>query len=246
VAARDRAEDAARQKNELVSMISHDVRAPLSAMTTALTLLDTTSPTPQQARYLRVLKSSCAHALELVNNLLDASRLEAGRTPLRESRFSLRQLADEATAPARAAAVQKPDVAVTVHVDDNVPDGLVGDKPKLQQVLTNLVTNAVKFTHRGFVSLIVTLREAADDRVTLEVTVTDTGIGIPADRLPHIFEEFTQATDDIAETYGGMGLGLTICRRLLHLHGSELHVTSTVGQGTTFSFPLTLKRAAAT
>ena len=245
VAARDRAEEAARAKSELVAMISHDVRAPLSAMTTALALLQTTSLTPQQMRYARVLRSSCDHALALVNNVLEASRLDAGRAPLREGEFSLRDLAHEVTAAARAAAVGKSELEVRVRVDDALPERLIGDKAKLQQVLANLMMNAVKFTDRGLVSLIVSVREAAADAITVEVLVSDTGIGIPADRLPHIFEEFTQASDDIAAKYGGTGLGLSISRKLLRLHGAELHATSAVGQGTTFSFVLTLKRPGA-
>lgn len=239
--ARDRAEQEARAKSDLVAMISHDVRAPLSAMTMALALLEKTSLTPQQAKYIRALRSSCHHALGLVNNALEGSRLDAGRTLLREAEFSLREIAREVTAAARAVAVQKPGLEVTLRVEDAVPERVIGDKAKLQQVLTNLVMNAVKFTHRGLVSLIVAIHEIAGDRVTLEILVTDTGIGIPADRLPHIFEEFTQASDDIAAQYGGTGLGLSISRKLLQLHGSELHVTSTVGQGTTFSFLLTVK-----
>jgi PAS domain S-box-containing protein len=239
--ARDRAEQAARAKSDLIAMLSHDVRAPLGAMITALALMEKTSLTPQQARYVRVVRSSCDHALGLVNNVLEESRLEAGRTLLREAEFSLRDVAQEVTAAARAAAVQKPEVDVTLRVDDAVPARVIGDQGKLQQVLTNLMMNAVKFTHRGVVSLIVALREIAAERVTLEVLVTDTGIGIPADRLPHIFEKFTQASDDIAAKYGGTGLGLAISRTLLQLQGSELHVASTVGQGTTFSFLLSVK-----
>jgi PAS domain S-box-containing protein len=239
--ARDRAEQAARAKSDLIAMISHDVRAPLSAMITALALIETTALTPQQARYVRVLRSSCDHALGLVNNVLEGSRLEAGRTHLREAEFSLRDIAQEVTAAARAAAVQKPELDVTLQVEDAVPQRVIGDKAKLQQVLTNLMMNAVKFTDRGLVSLIVAIRDTAAEWVTLEVLVTDTGIGIPADRLPHIFEEFTQASDEIATKYGGTGLGLSISRKLLQLQGSELHVTSTVGQGTTFSFLLGVK-----
>jgi signal transduction histidine kinase len=242
--ARDRAEQAARAKSDLIAMISHDVRAPLSAMITALALIEKTSLTPQQARYVRVLRSSCDHALGLVNNVLESSRIDAGRTLLREAEFSVRDLAQEVTAAARAAAMQKPELDVTLRVDEAVPQRVIGDETKLQQVLTNLMMNAVKFTHRGLVSLMVVIQDTTAEAVTLQILVTDTGIGIPADRLPHIFEEFTQGSDDIAATYGGTGLGLSIVRKLLRLQGSELRVTSTVGQGTTFSFLLRVKRPA--
>jgi PAS domain S-box-containing protein len=240
--ARDQAEEAARQRSELIATISHDVRGPLSAMVTAIALLERTNPTPDQARYIRVLQSSTAQALELVTNVLDLSRLESGGAPLRERPFSVRELVRDLAASARASAVQKPDVEIVERVEDAVPDRLLGDRPKLAQAVANLMMNAVKFTHRGVVSLLVSLREGTPDSVSLEISVSDTGIGIPSDRLPHIFEEFTQATDEVAEQYGGTGLGLAISRRLLRLYDAELHVTSAVGQGTTFSFVLTLKR----
>ena len=242
LAARKSAEEAAEAKGDLLASISHDVRAPLSAMTMAIALLEKSSPTPQQAKYIRVLQSSTAHALTLVNNLLDLSRLDAGRTLLREQAFSMRELASDIAATARASALQKPDVEVVVCVADAVPDTLIGDRPKISQVLANLVMNAVKFTERGFVSLSADVREMQASEVTLEVAVSDTGIGIPADRLPEIFNEYTQASEEIAAKYGGSGLGLAICRKILRLYGSELSVTSTVGQGTTFSFPLKLQR----
>ena len=242
LAARGRAEEAAQAKTDLITMISHDVRAPLSAIMTAAALLEKTS-TPQQAPFVRVLKSSSTHALAIVNNVLDLNRLESGRTALRERDFSIRELVQETGAAARAAAVQKPELEVQTRVDDAVPDRLVGDRAKIAQVFANLMMNAVKFTPRGFVALAVALREATADDATLDVVVSDSGIGIPAERLPHIFDEYTQASDDIADKYGGTGLGLAISRKLLQLYRSELHATSTVGQGTTFSFALTLRLA---
>jgi PAS domain S-box-containing protein len=242
LAARKNAEEAARAKSDLITTISHDVRAPLSAITTAIALLAKSSPTPQQAKYIRVLQSSTAHALTLVNNLLDLSRLESGRTTLREQALSMRELVTGVATTARAAALQKPDVEVTVCVGDAVPETLIGDRAKIGQVITNLMMNAVKFTDRGFVSLTVDVRETEDAAVTLDVVVSDSGIGIPANRLPHIFDEFTQASDEIGDKYGGSGLGLAICRNILRLYRSALNVSSTEGQGTIFSFPLKLNR----
>jgi PAS domain S-box-containing protein len=245
LAARDRAEKASRIKTELISMISHDLRAPLSAILTSAALLEKTDPKPQHAKYVRVLQSSAAHALELVNTVLDLERLESGRTVLREREFGLRELANEITATAKAAAADKTDLVVSASILDEVPERVFGDRAKLGQVFANLMMNAVKFTERGVVSLVISLHASRAEAVTIDVRVSDTGIGIPADRLPHIFEEFTQASDEIAERYGGTGLGLTISRKLLQLHGSDLQVSSTVGQGTTFSFLLTLKTAGA-
>ena len=241
--AQKKAEEEARIRSELIAMVSHDVRAPLNAIITAAALLEKTGPSPQQAKYVRVLQSSASHALTLLNSTLDLSRLEAGRQMLREREFGMRQLVYEVVASARLAARSKPDLEVKAVVDDAVPPRLVGDPGKLGQVLTNLMTNAVKFTERGLVSVVISVRTLTPEAVELEVLVSDTGIGIPADRLPHIFDEFTQASDEIADRYGGAGLGLAISRRLLELHGATLSVTSTVGQGTTFSFVLALKLA---
>jgi PAS domain S-box-containing protein len=242
LAARHRAEDIAQALQNLLATISHDVRAPLSAITTATALLEKSPLTREQAACIRVLRSSSAHAMELVTNALDLGRLDAGRTPLRERAFGVRDFVEELAATARAAAIGKPVLDITTRVDDAVPDSLVGDRAKIGQVITNLLMNAVKFTERGFVTLVVSQREATHDAVTVDVMVSDSGIGIAADRLPHIFDEYAQASDDIADRYGGSGLGLAIARRLLQLYGSTLHVASTVGQGTTFSFGLTLKR----
>jgi PAS domain S-box-containing protein len=240
--ARNEAEREAKARSELIAMLSHDIRTPLNAFMMATTLLERSNPTPEQQQFIRVLKSSSANALALVNNVLDLTRLEAGRAVLREREFDMRELAREVVTSVKMLASRKPHLALNVTVDERLPSRLLGDTGKLSQVFTNLLSNAVKFTEQGFVSLIISLRTLDRDEATLEIAVSDTGIGIPADRLPHIFDEFTQGSDEIAAKYGGSGLGLAITRKLLLLYGSELRVTSTVGQGTTFSFVLTLQR----
>jgi len=242
LAARRRAEAAAKARSDLISMVSHDVRAPLSAMLTATALLQKTVLSTQQSRYLTVIKSSATHALTLLNSILDLSALESGHATLRLRSFDLSDLLNEVISGGRLAAAAKPEVAVRLEIDPKLPPRVVGDRDKIGQVLTNLVTNAVKFTERGFVALAAFGRQVQPQATSVEFMVSDTGIGIPADRLPMIFDEFTQASDDIAERFGGSGLGLAICRKLLALFGSSLHVTSTVGQGTTFSFVLQLQR----
>jgi signal transduction histidine kinase len=240
--ARREAEDAAQARSELIAMVSHDVRAPLSALVTAAAILEKTSLTPQQARLLRVVQSSAGHALTLLNSILDLSSMEAGHAVLRPRRFDPRQVLEQVAAGARLAAASKPALQVTVDVTPDTPDDVVGDADKLTQVLTNLATNAVKFTEQGRVSLMLYARTVAPDAATLEFTVSDTGIGIPADRLSHIFDEYTQASPEIGRKYGGSGLGLAISRKLLALFETELHVASTEGEGTTFSFVLQLPR----
>lgn len=238
--ARQEAEREAKVRSDLIAMLSHDIRAPLSAILMATTLLEKTAPTPEQIKFIQVLRSSTTSAVSLVDNVLDLGRLEAGRAVLRERETDLRQLVGEVAASVKLLLDRKPAVALNVVVDDRIPPALLIDAPKLAQVLSNLLGNAAKFTDRGLVSLIVSLRSLSEERVTVEFSVSDTGIGIPADRLPHIFEEFTQASEDIADRYGGTGLGLAISRRLLRLFDAELSVSSTVGQGTTFTFALAL------
>lgn len=242
--ARDKAERASRMKDDFVSMVSHDMRAPLSAIVTAVQLLEKFGESDRQQRFLRILRSSSDHLLNLVNNLLDLSRLEAGRAPLEQRPFDLRAMLNDivASVGVRADAKQLP---VRLELDDRMPAELLGDPLKLGQVVTNLLTNAVKFTERGFVTCRVAVHEMQPDSVTLDFVVSDTGIGIPQDRLAEIFEEFTQASEDIRTRYGGSGLGLAISRRLLRLHDSDLSVSSVLGQGSTFSFRIRLKRSPA-
>ena len=240
--ARNEAEREAKVRSDLIAMLSHDIRTPLNAIVMATALLESSDPAPRQAPFLRVLRSSTANAVALVDNVLDLSRLEAGRAVLRERQFDVRELVREVMTGITLLATKKPGLALNVVVDERLPAALLGDTGKLAQVLSNLVTNAVKFTHQGLVSLIVSLRELDATSATLDIAVSDTGIGIPADRLPHIFDEFTQGSDEIAHQYGGSGLGLAITRKLLLLYDAELSVTSTLGQGTTFAFTLTLRR----
>jgi PAS domain S-box-containing protein len=244
--ARNDAEREAKARSELISMLSHDIRTPLNAVVMATALLERSSPTPEQQQFIRVLKSSTASAVALVDNVLDLTRLEAGRTVLRDRPFDVRELVRDVINNVKMLASRKPQLALNVTLDERLPAALLGDTGKLSQVLTNLLTNAVKFTDTGFVSLVVSLRELREDTASLEISVSDTGIGIPADRLPRIFDEFTQGSEEIADKYGGSGLGLAITRKLLALYESELSVTSTLGQGTTFSFALRLGRPGTT
>jgi PAS domain S-box-containing protein len=243
LAARQKAEEAAQGRNDLIGMVSHDLRAPLSALITAVAMLEKTELSPQQARYVRVVQSSGMQAITLLNSILTLRSFEAGRGVVRERAFDPRQVVEHAAAGAKLAAAGKPELRLQTVIDVATPPQVIGDPDKLSQVLMNLAGNAVKFTERGFVTLSLSPYETRGDGIVLGFAVSDTGIGIPAERLPYIFEEFTQATPDIAEKYGGTGLGLSISRKLVRLLGSDLEVTSTVGQGSTFSFALEFRGA---
>jgi PAS domain S-box-containing protein len=243
---RKRAESAAQAKADFLSMVSHEIRTPMNAIVGITSLLQKTALSPQQQRYVRILGTSSENLLELLNSILDFSKMEAGKVTLEEQRFDLRQLVFQ-TVYALSGRAEEKHLALSVAMDERVPALVRGDPVKLGQVLTNLVSNAIKFTASGSVTLSVRLHEPAPadvsaDRVVLEFQVTDTGIGIAGDRLSAIFEEFTQASADIGVRYGGTGLGLAISQRLLALHDSRLGVTSELGKGSTFSFTLRLRR----
>ena len=237
--ARKRAEESARAKSELLSTISHDMRSPLGAILAAAQLLARSPLEESQQKYVRIMRSSSETLLSLVNNVLDLSRIESGRVELERRTFDLRDMVLDLLATLNVRAEEK-GLALRVHIDEDVPRLVVGDPVKLGQILTNLVSNAVKFTAQGSVAVAIRRRSGGAEAVELEFSVADTGIGIPANQLARVFEEFTQASYDVGATYGGSGLGLAIVRRLLALHGSKATVESEVGHGSIFSFVLTL------
>jgi PAS domain S-box-containing protein len=244
VLARKKAEAAAQAKADFLSMVSHEIRTPVNAIIGIASLMQRTELSPQQQKYMRILQSSSGNLLGLINHLLDFSKLEAGKTELDEKSFDPRQLVYGTLFSLNVKAEEKK-LAVEAEIDEQVPARLVGDPIKLGQVLTNLVGNAIKFTELGAVTVTLQVRERLPDAVLLDFAVSDTGIGIPEDRLGLVFEEFTQASSDIGARYGGTGLGLSISRKLVELHGGRLSVKSTLGQGSTFSFTLRLKVAPA-
>jgi PAS domain S-box-containing protein len=241
---RRRAEQATRAKADFLSMISHEIRTPLSALLATGEVLAATELSPRQERFVRILRSSSESLLGLVNDILDLARIESGSLSVEERSFDLRELVQRLV-QSLAAKAEERGVALAAQIDERLPGQLVGDPVKIGQVLTNLLGNALKFTAQGSVTATLAVAGLDADAVTIDVRVADTGIGIPADRLPHIFDDFTQASYDIGMKYGGSGLGLAITRRLLELLGSRIDVESEPGRGTTFSFVLRLKIAPA-
>ena len=238
--ARRRAEQADQAKARFLSTVSHEIRNPLSAISLAAELLDRTELNPKQQRYVRNLTSGAQSLLALVNDILDYSKIEAGAVTLDEHRVDIRELVSEQLNRLETRAEEK-QLALVLEVDERVPAFVLVDPIKLGQVLTNLLSNAVKFTDQGSVKLALQVQELLPDAVAIDFSVQDTGIGIPPDRMPYIFEEFMQASSSIATKYGGTGLGLAISRKLLQLYGSEIRLESTPGQGSTFSFMVRLK-----
>jgi PAS domain S-box-containing protein len=237
--ARRKAEQVAKDKADLLAMLSHDIRNPLNALMGVVQLLDRGDLSEQQRRYMRLLKSSSEHMLNLLNHVLELSRAESSTFTLAETPFSLRGVVDDVVSTFDAAAREK-GLTVRSAIAEGVPPTAIGDPVAIRQILTNLVGNAVKFTSVGSVTITVGTREIGTDAVTFAIAVSDTGIGIAPDVIDRIFDEFAQASYETTMRFGGSGLGLTITRRLLALYGSTVQVESVPGEGSTFSFDLRL------
>lgn len=239
---KERAEKATRAKAEFLSTISHEIRTPLNAIVGIGNLLHKTSLNDLQKEYARILQLSSENLLELVNNLLDLSKLDAQKVKLEERAFSLKSLLEVLIHTFKIRAAEK-NIELKTEFSEALPDYLLGDPVKLNQVLTNLMGNAIKFTGKGYVKLKIDSHEAEEGKVNLHFAVCDTGIGVPRDKLQAIFNEFSQASYDVNLEFGGTGLGLTISQKLLQMHGSELKVESEEGKGSKFSFDLEYKKS---
>jgi two-component system, sensor histidine kinase and response regulator len=229
------ADAASAAKSEFVANMSHEVRTPLNGVMGMVELTLETDLTPEQGRYLRTARSAAEALLTVIEDILDLSRVEAGKLQLEPREFPLRESLDDAFS-ALAVAAHSKGLELVCHVLPGVPRALVGDASRLRQIVLNLVNNALKFTERGEVVLTVAPEAAPEGQVQLHFTVQDTGIGIPESQRERIFEAFAQVDGSDTRRYGGTGLGLTIASRLVGLMEGRLWVESELGRGSTFHF----------
>ena len=234
-AARLRAEEAAEAKSAFLANMSHEIRTPLNAILGMTALALQTRLTADQRDYMATVKSSAESLLDIINDILDFSKIEARRLELERVEFDAREAIGNAAKLLAVRAAEK-GLELACHIAPEVPDVLLGDQGRLRQVLLNVMGNAIKFTDAGEVVVRVSVEQVALRRVTLHFAVSDTGIGIPADKQTQIFHAFTQADSSTTRRFGGTGLGLAIATRLVELMDGSMWVESTPGRGSTFHF----------
>ena len=242
--AKKSAEDASQAKSMFLANMSHEIRTPLNGILGMAELLFTADLPEKPHGFVRTLHGSAVSLLDIIDDILDSSKIEAGKLELESIFFDLHDLVGE-TMDTFALAAQRKGVGLLCDMEQGVPASVQGDPVRLRQVLVNLINNALKFTEKGEVRVSVGLAQEGEVDYLITLAVRDTGIGILPDKLEYIFESFNQADGSTSRKYGGSGLGLTISRQLAHLMGGGLEVKSAVGVGSVFTFSVRLRKGGA-
>jgi PAS domain S-box-containing protein len=237
VAARQKAEDAAQSKQLFMTTMSHEIRTPLNEVIGITNLLLLGNPREDQMDYIQALKFSGNHLLTLVNDVLDYNKMDSGKIVFEQTQFNLSDFLDEIMRSYSFRSKAK-NLIFEIKKSSNLPVEVIGDQIRLNQILSNLLSNAMKFTNNGSISVFVNELDRTGNVSKIEFTVADTGIGIPKDRLEDIFDSFTQASADTTRQFGGTGMGLAICKKLVELQGGTIAIESEPGKGSTFRFTI--------
>lgn len=231
----DQAKESSKAKSQFLSTMSHEIRTPLNAVIGLSGLLSESDLNEKQLDFTRTIKKSGESLLSIINNILDYSKIESGKLEIEHTEFNLVETV-ELVIDVVSSTINKPNIELLYQFEDGVPTFVLGDSTRLQQVLTNLVANAVKFTDNGQILVHVRVLRKHSDSLKIEFTVQDTGIGIPNDKLHRLFKSFSQVDASSTRKYGGTGLGLVISKRLIEAMHGEIEVESEVGTGSTFKF----------
>ncbi len=235
--AKEEAESSARIKEQFLANMSHEIRTPLNGIIGMASLVKDTKLSREQAKYIDNILNSSNNLLAIINDILDFSKIEAGKIEFESEEFNLHELVDKLITDLKIK-INKKDIQIHSQIDEGIPL-LMGDYFRLNQILLNLLSNAEKFTEKGSIKLSARPLWRNNESICIRFEVSDTGIGIPSDKLNTIFNSFMQASNDTTRKYGGTGLGLTITKQLIELQGGKIEVSSRLNEGSTFSFNLT-------
>ncbi|MES2240080.1 MAG: ATP-binding protein [Bacteroidota bacterium] len=237
--AKEKAEKASNARADFLSTVSHELRTPLNAINGITHLLLEEKPKKSQLHYLNSLQYSGNYLTAFINDILEINKIDSSKIEVENINFDLKQLLENLKNSLIEVATKNRNNFI-LDIDPNIPNNLIGDPIKLSQIFMNLINNALKFTKNGEVRILAKLKSQEDKKALLYFEITDTGIGIPSEKLDTVFESFSQGSTEINRKYGGTGLGLTIVKKLLNLLGSDIRLKSTLGEGSCFSFELEL------